>query len=297
MEVLIIDSSDEDRPEAMVIAHANQTVLRSRPSVCAQRNLGIKEAKAPYILLCDDDLELPPDYLEQTYRFMVSQPDEGAVTGLWVQPDENGIWRSNYPPTSWWQVLAAWLFGHSLWGSPADVRAPRLVRPLFRYTVSFYARKGNFIAKSGWPVNTHFHEDQFKVAVTSLGSALIKKDWLMAAPFEERLDAHGYGDNYGVCVQLPRVQPVNVLSKVVVKHHQSQVNRLDRAYATFRRVMALHYFLNTTDRFGFKNKLFFAWSLLGHVLLSGIRKKSSVRKAYQKALGMVLLGKNPYVDR
>ena len=61
-EVLVIDSSDERLgPEAFAgLDKLGVTYLSAARSVCVQRNAGIRLASAPWIFLCDDDMEIPP---------------------------------------------------------------------------------------------------------------------------------------------------------------------------------------------------------------------------------------------
>jgi len=62
-EVLVVDSSDQKLAPADLAPFASLPVryIESRKSVCIQRNVGIGAASSPWILLLDDDNELPPD--------------------------------------------------------------------------------------------------------------------------------------------------------------------------------------------------------------------------------------------
>src|SRR6185436_1307533 len=66
-EVIIVDSgNDKLAPEGYsTIKNFPIYYLSSEKSVCIQRNTGIKQAKSEWIFLCDDDIEIPADYLQK----------------------------------------------------------------------------------------------------------------------------------------------------------------------------------------------------------------------------------------
>lgn len=294
-EILIVDSSDDDQTSRMVVAHANQTVLKSKPSVCAQRNLGIKKARAKYILLCDDDIELPEDYLFVTSEYLKKNPERVVVTGLWAEPEEDGKWVTQYPVKSLPSLLYSWCFGLSIWGSVSEIETSLIVRPIHKALVGYYKKKNNTLTKAGWPIVTEYHFPVNRVAVTSLGSALICKTYFEGVQFDEGLAPHGYGDNYGVCIQFPGPRPVDILMTCIVKHHHVNVNRNPSEKATYLRTLALHSFIRRSDRFGRFTLFCFYWSLIGQCLKSLFSGNSSLLKVYIKVFSRILRGSNPYL--
>ena len=66
-EVIIVDSGDDRLTSAEYAAFKTLNVryVSSEKSVCIQRNTGIRMAQSPWIFLCDDDIEIPADYLEK----------------------------------------------------------------------------------------------------------------------------------------------------------------------------------------------------------------------------------------
>src|SRR4030081_1493247 len=66
-EVIIVDSGEDKLVPADYIVFKNLDVyyVRSEQSVCIQRNTGIRKARSPWVFLCDDDIEVPPDYLQK----------------------------------------------------------------------------------------------------------------------------------------------------------------------------------------------------------------------------------------
>src|SRR5262245_51981267 len=91
IEVIIVDSGDEKLTKEEYLNFKNLLIkyLGSEKSVCVQRNIGIKEATSPWIFLCDDDIEIPPDYLQKIVAFRNLHTNVGAVSGVWLQLEKN----------------------------------------------------------------------------------------------------------------------------------------------------------------------------------------------------------------
>lgn len=295
-EIIIVDSSDEDIADDLLATKVNLKLLKTHPSVCLQRNKGIAVAESSYILLCDDDIELPDDYLSTTSEYLKKNPDRGVVTGLWAEPEEGGEWVTQYPVKSLSSLLYSWCFGLSIWGSVSKVETSWIAQPIHQALVGYYKNKNNTLTKAGWPMVTEFHFPVNHVAVTSLGSALIRKTHLDGVWFDERLAPNGYGDNYGVCIQFPGHRPVDVLMTCIVKHHHIKVNRNPSEKATYLRTLALHSFIRRSDRFGGFTLFCFYWSLVGQCLKSLFSGNTKMLQAYVKVFGRILTGQNPYLN-
>jgi glycosyltransferase involved in cell wall biosynthesis len=86
-EVLIVDSSDTKlSPEDYgAFSGLPITYIESEKSVCIQRNTGIRRASSDWIFLCDDDIEVPPDYLQKLVSHVSIHQETGAVSGLVLQ--------------------------------------------------------------------------------------------------------------------------------------------------------------------------------------------------------------------
>ena len=96
-------------------------------------------------------------------------------------------------------MLYRYIFKLSIWGTLQND-----TNGLFGKRINeYYYKKGNDISKAGWPVITNFCGNYFKTPLYGLGASLIKKEWLIHSPFDETLDRHGIGDNYGVAAKLP----------------------------------------------------------------------------------------------
>ncbi len=289
-EVIIVDSGDDPLTpaECQSFPHLSIRYIRSDQSVCIQRNRGIKEAGSPYVLLCDDDIEMPPDYLQKLTDHIALHPETGALAGLFLQK-ENNVWTAQYPLRSAKMLIWTFIFQQSIWGQ-IEVRGSY---PFIKRIKAWYRKKGNHISKAGWPVLTQFSGDSFTTPLYSLGAALVKKEWLLASPFDEVLDRYGMGDNYGVITNLPG-KAVTVLTNAFVYHHRSQDNRLKKPLQYFRRALALDYFMHSGTSLQHIKKRWLLWSLTGNFFMALRTRNRSMIHSTFITLQTVALGKNPY---
>lgn len=291
LEVIIIDSGTEipGQPELSSFRNLRINYLQSERSVTIQRNTGIRNAKGDWIFICDDDIEVPPDYIEKLVAHIKNHDEAGAVSGLVFQK-EKGDWKASYPEQSFFSLVMKYVFGLGIWGGIGDIKTP-----LAAGIKQHYAKKGNHISKSGWPVITDVSGEYFITPVYGLGASLIRKDWLVQSPYDEVLDRHGIGDHYGVALGFPA--PVHIVSDARVYHHQSEANRLGRRLQYFRRALALDYFLRTRPALrtaGVKRR-WLAWSLLGNVLLFLVKNRSMFWTGIRTLVAVCFL-KNPYYE-
>jgi glycosyltransferase involved in cell wall biosynthesis len=295
-EVIIIDSSDDKAYRQHILSEFYSLPLiwiDSEASVCIQRNKGIRAASSPWIFLCDDDIQIPDDYIEQLVSFIKDQGCS-SVTGLFMQR-ENDEWVYSYPFKNFTSLLWAYIFKLSVWGSVDNLNVNYVLRPLYKYLCKYYKRRGNTMSDAGWPIITQLDKPYFTTSTYSLGSNLIKKEWLENSPYEEVLDSNGYGDNYGVALGFPKKQNMYVTHQTRAYNGKATENRLDTSIAYFRRVLALHYFLDTKKQFTVKNRMWFIWSLIGNQILFLFKKRSTMTKANFEAIRLILTNKNPYL--
>jgi glycosyltransferase involved in cell wall biosynthesis len=285
-EVIVVDSSDiaQEQEEFNSFDHFRIHYIRSQKSVCIQRNIGIRLASSPWIFLCDDDLEVPSDYLEILAGHANANPEAGAISGLVLQ-HENSKWDEQYPVTSASTLLWKFIFQLGIWGEI------RVNGKLSRH----YQQKKNHISNSGWPVITDFSGAYFKTPVYGLGASLVRKKWLLDSPYDEVLDSHGIGDNYGVAAGFPD-EGIHVVKRAFVYHHQANENRLSAALRYYRRILALHFFIKTKIKLRHIRLADFAWSLFGNFIAHSKDGDTAKMKASFKALMKMLLGKNPYLN-
>jgi glycosyltransferase involved in cell wall biosynthesis len=289
-EIVVVDSSDEklgpgdyaDRAHAPV-----EYVASDRKSVCVQRNLGIHRATGDWIFLCDDDIEVPPDYLARLAEHVDRHPEAGAVSGLCLEKDETG-WKSEFPVTSARALLWRYVFQLGVWGTiePRGLLVDRVA--------DSYRRRGNHISRAGFPVLVDFSGPYFRTPIYALGAAVVRRAWLLDSPYDEGLDAHGMGDNYGVAIGFPE-EGIHVATGASVRHHREATGRLGDAEAYSRRLLALHYFIRSHDELAKMNvqERFFLWSLLGQAVFHAGKRNRPYATAAASAFLTVIRGRNP----
>ena len=290
-EVIIVDSSDyvlvpEDY---MTFTQLSIRYLRGERSVCIQRNLGIREARSPFIFLCDDDMEVPADYLQLLVAHIRAHPEAGAVTGLVLQ-EEDGGWQGGYPVRKGSELIRKFIFQQGIWG---EIECPDnlLLKRIKRY----YRRKGNHISRAGWPVLTQLSGDYVITPIYTLGASLVRKKWLRDSPYDEVLDRNGIGDNYGVAVGFPAAG-IHLLPHAVVYHYRAATNRLQHSVQYLRRVLALDYFIQTKKELRHIKKGWLIWSLTGNCLSAVLGRDRAMLRSALKTLRLVAFGPNPYLQ-
>ena len=93
-EVIIVDSGEEKllSDEYAIFKNLKVQYLSSEKSVCIQRNIGIQKSKSSWIFICDDDIEVPADYLQKLTDHILQHPETGAISGL-VSQKEKILWK------------------------------------------------------------------------------------------------------------------------------------------------------------------------------------------------------------
>ena len=185
-------------------------------------------------------------------------------------------------------MVLHWLFQLSVWGT---LPPPEHLGPLGRLARRRLLAAGNGLSHAGWPVNIDFSTGVVRVAVYGLGAAVIRRNWLLASAFDESLDSHGIGDNYGVALGFPCASPpepmlygpaealraslpIEILTSLSVRHHKSSAGRLDAAPAHELRVRALVRFVSQQVRFRWHHRAALIWSLFGLALLALARGRA-----------------------
>jgi len=291
-EVLVVDASD-DKLTAADLAPFSSVRLRyleAPKGVCVQRNIGIAAASSPWILLLDDDVEVPADYLVRLGEHISQHPEAGAVSGV-VMEGHDGAWRAQFPERSDLVLFWKYLFKLGMWGEPR----PR--GRLGRAVAARYHEAGNHLAKSGWPVLVEMDAPFFRTPIYPLGASLVKRAWLLASPYDESLESHGLGDNYGVAIGFP-AEGIHVVAAVEARHQRAPENRLARAAAAERRMFALDYFIRTREPLAAKGvrPAWFLWSLVGATVLEVAGRHGEMAGAFGRTLWRVARGRNPYLD-
>jgi hypothetical protein len=125
-----------------------------------------------------------------------------------------------------------------------------------------------------------------------LGSAVVKREWLVNSPFDEVLDPSGIGDNYGVAVSFP--EGIHIVKNTHVYHYRVPENRLKRPLQFYRRGLALDYFMKTKKELRHVGGGWFLWSLTGNFFYYLFSRDLTMMKAtlqlFRRAIGV-----NPYL--
>lgn len=257
-EIIIVDSSDFPLQKEQIVITENIQIIHSKPSVCLQRNIGIKQSTSDYIFLCDDDIELSENYCEVLGSFLDANTGEIIASGL-VLENDNGNWIYSEKNVSSAGLLAAYFFGYSV-GFDANVLGEN-TNGLAKGIINHYKRQGNRIAKSGWPIIVNFDGNSFQAPIYGLGASIIRSETLKNTLFDEAFYANGVGDNYDLALGLNAT--INVINEAKAYHHREKANRLQNAKAYYYRISALHYIMLKHKRFNAGNLAYFVWSLFG----------------------------------
>ncbi len=288
--VIIVDSG-EDRllpADFALFSHLPIHYLLSEKAVCIQRNIGIRKAETPWVCLCDDDIEVPPDYLQQLVDYTTARQETGAISGIFLQK-EGDEWQRSYPVKSSGLLIWKFVFRLGFWGEIQCGDNNLITKRIRKY----YRSKGNHIARSGLPVLADFSGESFISPVYTLGAALVKREWLLRSPFDEVLDRYGIGDNFGVCLGFPG-NGIHILNKAFVYHHKTPENRIQRPLQYFRRALALDYFMQTIPALENCKRSWLLWSLTGNLLGFLMAGDWMMIKPAFKSVLLIASGRNPY---
>jgi glycosyltransferase involved in cell wall biosynthesis len=297
-EVIVVDAGDDPLDPGKIadrFPHLPVIVVRAQASVCVQRNKGIRRAGSTHVFLCDDDIELPPDYIAALAEWLTDHPDCGAVSGVLHERSGNQIIETIHQPLGLSGLLWRRLFQLTVWTDLSMIPAGPAGHIVLQRLKTYYRNRNNTFTLAGWPLVTRVSGDHFRTAVFGLGAALVRKEWLLVSPYDEILDPHGIGDNYGVTINFPGELPITVLRGVAAVHHRSDVNRLAVTTAYYRRILALDYFMRRSAKFTAFNRVMLLWSLLGNLIPQVIRFDIERTHATCKAALLIALARNPYV--
>lgn len=290
-EVIIADAGNDNLSGAEMASFTKLSIIGIYPataSVCVQRNAGVSLAKAPWVFICDDDIEVPDDYLEKLAKHIATAKQVVAVSGN-ILHLQNQQWLPCFTERSARQLLWKYVFGLSIWGAIA-VKQNWITKKIIRS----YKKKGNYIAKTGWPVISNFYGNYFTVPVYGLCAAVIKKQWLQQVKYDEVLDPNGIGDNYGLAIHFPP-QSIHIVNDAFVFHHKETANRLNQSVQFYRRTLALDYFRQISNNTGHVKKRWLLWSLTGCLLQFIITSNKPLIKACWKVIMKIAFNKNDYV--
>lgn len=293
-EVIVVDASDTPIDQHDLVSRYSASPmrwLRTPASVCAQRNAGVASAHGSLVFLCDDDIEVPPAYLETISRHFDTHPECGAVSGVVLEADESGGFTHGIPAPHPRALVWNFFFQLTVWADLEALRLSRIQTLLLSPILRWYRTRGNTFSMAGWPLVTHVSGGSFHTAVYGLGAAVVRREWLLASPFDEDLDAHGIGDNYGVALGFPGTTPITVLPALQVLHHRAGENRLARAEAHELRILALRHLRQARGMYTPAMRRWLLWSILGNMLRFALRGDGTSFRAAARAFRAIMTRK------
>jgi glycosyltransferase involved in cell wall biosynthesis len=190
-EVIVIDASDPPIDPSELnhdFAFNACLLLHAKASVCAQRNTGIRRATGDFVLLLDDDISVDDNYIALCLGFFREHPAALAASGLVLEKRQSGNWEARSPTISFRQLAWAFVFQSGLWNDLAEVKKTWMNAFFLERIQRHCSRCGNGISKAGWPELTQFQKPVFRSQIYYLGASMIRRDWLLANLYSEKLD-------------------------------------------------------------------------------------------------------------
>ncbi len=261
-EIIIVKAGEEQLENVQKLNNQIK-IISSSPSVCKQRNIGIHNANSKYILLCDDDIELPNNYIESLLTYIEDNKDVKIVTGTELQQNTDKKWKEIQTKITGSSLIYNYIFGLSICTNLIPYKNSNNF--ILRRIIKHYDKNKNGISKSGWPLLTHFDYPIMETTIYGLGCSMIKREILLKNLYNEELDPNGIGDNYEVALKINGLSDkIHVLRDVTYKHFKDTTNRYLDHISYFKRCIGLHSFLKKLPCFNLKNRLYFIWSLIGN---------------------------------
>lgn len=291
-EIIIIDSSDKKisyEDIDLFIKKCGIEIYFSEPSVCLQRNIGIQKSLCKYIFLCDDDIEISKNYLENLYKYLEKNKNLKIASGL-IYEKRKEKWEYAEEKISFLKLFFCYIFGLSVWVDlkNSDFSKNKIVRKFINY----YSSKGNRISKSGWPIVINYQQPCFSSPIYGLGASVINAEKLKKTLFDSAFYENGIGDNYDLAIGLNC--EIHIITNSIAYHFKEKSNRINYQKAYFYRAEALHYILLKYKKFTIINLFFFIWSIIGKTILFVVKCKIDLVFYNLKIITRVILNKNIY---
>ncbi len=269
-------------------------VIRSEPSVCHQRNTGIRAATSDLTFLCDDDMEPDADYVETLATALNGPVRTPIATGLIREAGTDGILRS-MPQISFRRLVWNFLFGGGVWADLEELIVFPLFRPVLSSLRRYYRAKGNSHTAAGWPLVTQVRGGSFRTEVYGLGVCMARTELFRAHPFSVSLDPKGIGDNFVFIHSLRQSQPITVVTSTGAVHHRLSGTGLPDPERYARRILVLDAVLTLQPHPDADHRPYLIRSLYGNLIAFIIHTRWELARATHHVIGHVRHGSNPYV--
>ncbi len=243
----------------------NIQAIPSEPSVCKQRNIGIKNCNSDYIFLCDDDIVLPKNYLQKLVDFLEKSPESRIATGEEFQFDTSKIWKPVYEELSHANLWFKYIFGLTIFSDVSKEYYSK--NRISHYISKKLLEQQNRTSAAGWPRMCSFSYPVSETAIYGLGASLIRTSYLKNNLYNENLPQHCIGDNYEVALNINEGKhKIAMLRDVHFKHFKAPSNRVSKVKSYTQRIYELKRVVFTSHFFTLKNSLYFTWSLTGNAI-------------------------------
>ncbi len=246
-EIIIVDASDEKVDMSDLQENRESTVvevLKSRPDICKQRNIGLQSACGEIITFFDDDVRLQNNYCEAVMR-RFSEDSEGEITaigGVMINPRVPG-------------------------------KIETAVRKLFMVQ-SYHGR--NRVLPSGIPDFGHRFTRETTVEFLSSGALSIRTSCVKALTFEEHWltgaplgleTGRGFGEDVLLTLQLGLSGKLLVLPEATYEHFPSKHGRENMFVTQALYVYSLKYISSISVSMRRGNRVLRLWALFGQGLI------------------------------
>lgn len=266
-EIIIVESNEFKLTKNDIPKPPNDLSIiieRTQPSVCTQRNIGIKISTGKYILLCDDDIEISKNYIFELANYLNKHIEVDIVSGIILEKNNDEQWAYHQNRISPLKLFFKFLFGLSVW-SPVN----KNIYPQWylKGIVNYYVRLDNNITRAGWPVVSNFTNEIMLTRIYGLGISMIRAEKIKKNLFDPVFVHDGIGDNYDLALRINKSKKIHVLKSVEANHHKEIINRMPNANSFFYRCEALNYILHKREHnFSLKNRFSFFWSMIGNTI-------------------------------
>ena len=183
--VVVVDASTEplqapvDASRAFADAGVELMVVHHRPSTSAQRNYGADQIETPLVLFMDDDMKVPPDYVE-------------ALVERWA-------------------VHGFATLGGAVGGMDGAFEAPGRLNRLFRtaFMLHLYDQKAlTTTFRTSQKLRFTRPRTEVTLPATSTAAVLYRTDMARKHRFEERFGGYVLGEDIDMSARLARDRPI-----------------------------------------------------------------------------------------
>jgi glycosyltransferase involved in cell wall biosynthesis len=196
--VVVVDASDDPIRLDGETGDVELVLLRHAPSTSAQRNVGVAHVETPLVMFLDDDVELPPNYVETLKRHWARRGGLGALaaaTGTAARP------------------------------APAGGRLGQLYRRAFQLHIQDPAAPHHTFRLSQ---KVRFRLDPAEpvlIPVVSTMAVLYRTDLARKHPFDEHFPGYALGEDLDMSVRVAQEAPILHVPDVAYVHAWSEGSR------------------------------------------------------------------------